>query len=193
MLAVSFLSNVSPFVGSSYTLLSTLELTLLGPSLWGFILVVVVSAVGATCAKLGIYYGAFGLRRFLVRNKNVRLVGRYSSTPRFYLALFVAAVLPVFPFDDYFFIGAGASSASLGAMTAVTLGAKLLKSFAEIALEFTVLRNLATAIGGNQLVLTVALTAAFVVIGVVAYWVDWESIFERAKARRGRRATAKAL
>ncbi|MDG7006853.1 MAG: hypothetical protein JRN06_01265 [Nitrososphaerota archaeon] len=193
VVAVSFLSNVSPFVGASYTLLSTLELTLLGPSPGAFLLVVVASAVGATVAKLGIYYGAFGLRKYLVRNKNVRLVGRYSSTRGFYVALFVAAVLPVFPFDDYFFIGGGATSASLGAMAAVTLWAKVLKSLAEIALEFTVLSDLASAIGGYQLILTAVLTVAFVVIGVVAYRVDWEEVLARWRKPGEDGAATKAL
>lgn len=174
VLIASFLSNVSPFVGASYTLLATVQLTALGFTVEAFAVLVIVSAAGATLAKVAIYYGAFGLRGLLVRNKNVRLIGRYSSTRGFYLALFITAILPVFPLDDFIYIGAGATSASLGLMAAVTLVAKVMKSAAEIALEFTILRGIASRLQIHQLDLTIAFTAAFVVIGVLVYKIDWE-------------------
>ncbi|MDG6901993.1 MAG: hypothetical protein JRM80_08535 [Nitrososphaerota archaeon] len=174
VLVASFLSNVSPFVGASYTLLATVQLTALGFTVEAFAVLVIVSAAGATLAKVAIYYGAFGLRGLLVRNKNVRLIGRYSSTRGFYLALFVTAILPVFPLDDFIYIGAGATSASLGLMAAATLVAKVMKSAAEIALEFTILRGIASRLQIHQLDLTIAFTAAFVVIGVLIYKIDWE-------------------
>ena len=176
---VSFLSNVSPFVGASYTLIATLQLVVLGFSPLNFVAVVAVSAVGATLAKFVMYFGGFGFKRVLEKNRNVQLLGRYSSSWGFYLALFVAALFPVFPFDDLIFIGAGAASASLGAMASVTLLAKLLKSFGEIALEFTIFRGLSSALGNNQLLVTAALTVVFVVIGVIAYKVDWEGALKR--------------
>ncbi len=181
VLTVSFLSNVSPFVGASYTLLATLQLTLLGLTPFNFGLIVLVSAVGATLAKAVIYFGAFGFRDLLVRNKNVRLIGRYSSTESFYVALFVTALMPVFPFDDFIYIGAGATSASLGLMSLVTLAAKLVKSTAEIALEFTVLGDLARLFGLHRLDLTIALSAVFVVVGIMAYKVDWEALYLRVR------------
>jgi hypothetical protein len=183
VLTVSFLSNVSPFVGASYTLLATLQLTALGYTPFNFGALVVVSALGATLAKVAIYFGAFGLRDFLLRNKNVRLIGRYSSTKGFYLVLFVTAILPVFPFDDFIYIGAGATSASLGLMSAVTLSAKMLKSAAEIAVEFTVLRDLSHLFGLHQFDLTLALSAVFILIGVLVYKLDWEAAYRRL--RRG--------
>ncbi len=183
VLTVSFLSNVSPFVGASYTLLATLQLTLLGLTPFNFGLIVLVSAVGATCAKAVIYFGAFGFRNLLIRNKNVRLIGRYSSRGSFYVVLFVAALLPVFPFDDFVYIGAGATSASLGLMSLVTFTSKLVKSAAEIALEYTVLGDLSRLFGLHRIDLTLALTAVFVVIGVAAYKVDWEALYRRVRGR----------
>jgi len=177
--AVSFLSNVSPFVGASYTLLATLYLTLVGPTPFNFVAVAIVSAIGATVAKMIIYLGAFGFKGLLLKNKNVRLIGRYSSTSAFYLALFVTALLPVFPFDDYIYIGAGAVSASLRLMLGVTLLAKVVKSVAEIALEYTLLRGLSGMFGIHRLDLTLLLTAAFIVIGVIVYKVDWEAAYDR--------------
>ena len=101
VLVVSFLSNVSPFVGASYTLLATLYLTLIGFTPLNFLVVVLVSALGATLAKVVIYYGAFGFRDILVKNKNVRLIGRYSTSEAFYLVLFVISLVPVFSFVDF--------------------------------------------------------------------------------------------
>ena len=121
VLIVSFLSNVSPFVGASYTLLATLHLTLVGFTLFNFGVLVVVSALGATFAKVVIYFGSFGFRDLLLKNKNVRLIGKYSSTKAFYFVLFVTALLPVFPLDDFVYIGAGANSASLGLMSAIVI------------------------------------------------------------------------
>lgn len=184
VLIVSFLSNVSPFVGASYTLLATLQLTLLGLTQFNFALIVVVSAVGATLAKAVIYAGAFGFRETLLRNKNVRLIGKYSTRDSFYVVLFLSALLPVFPFDDFIYIGAGATSASLGIMSLVTFTAKLVKSAAEIWVEYTVLGDLSQLFGLHRLDLTLTLTAIFVVIGVVAYKVDWEALYERLRKKR---------
>jgi len=179
----SFLSNVSPFVGASYTLLATLQLFLIGFTPLNFGILVLVSAAGATLAKAVIYLGAFGFRDILVRNKNVRLIGRYSSSDYFYVVLFFTALLPVFPFDDFIFIGAGATSASLGLMSLVTFAAKLVKSAAEIWLEFTVLGDLSRLLGLHRLDLTIVLTAVFVAIGVLAYKVDWEAFYGRLRRR----------
>ena len=179
----SFLSNVSPFVVASYTLLATLQLFLIGFTPLNFAVLVLVSAGGATLAKAVIYFGAFGFRDILVRNKNVRLIGRYSSSDYFYVVLFFTALLPVFPFDDFIFIGAGATSASLGLMSLVTFAAKLVKSAAEIWLEFTVLGDLSRLLGLHRLDLTIVLTAVFVVIGVLAYKVDWEAFYGRLRRR----------
>jgi hypothetical protein len=181
---VSFLSNVSPFVGASYTLLATLYLTLVGPTPINFVAIVIVSAIGATTAKAVIYIGSFGLKGLLLKNRNVRLIGRYSSNSAFYVVLFVTALLPVFPFDDYIYIGAGATSVSLGLMSLVTLAAKVVKSGVEIALEYTILRDLSGLLGIHRLDLTVLLTAVFVVIGVVVYKVDWEAAYSRLRGKK---------
>ena len=184
VLVVSFLSNVSPFTGASYTLLATLQLTFLGFTPFNFLTIVLISAIGATLAKVVVYYGAFGFRGFLLRNKNVRLIGQSSKSEKFYLVLFLTALLPVFPFDDYLYIGAGATSASLGLMSLVTLSAKFVKSGVEVALESTILRDLAATFGYHSLNLTIALTAAFIVIGIVVYQVDWEATYRKLWMRQ---------
>ncbi len=183
VLIVSFLSNVFPFFGASYTLLAALQLSLLGTTPYHFAVIVVVSAIGATIAKAVIYFGGFGFRGILLRNKNVKLIERYSSTGGFFLALFLAALLPVFPFDDFIFIGAGAALASLGAMLLVTLAAKIVKSTVEVAVELAILREVASVFDFHRLDVTLALTAVFLVIGVVVYKVDWEAIYSKVTKR----------
>ncbi len=184
ILTVSFLSNVSPFFGASYTLLATLQLTLLGFTPYNFALVVVASAVGATLAKVVIYYGAFGFKKILVRNKNVQLIGRNSSRGTFYLVLFGTALMPVLPLDDFIYIGAGATAASLGLMSIVTLLAKLTKSAFEVAVEFTILTDVGQAFGFNSLDATLALSALFLLVGIGIYKLDWEKAYRKLRTRK---------
>lgn len=179
VLIVSFLSNVFPFFGASYTLLAALQISLLGFTPYVFSVIVITSAVGATLAKSVIYFGGFGFRDALRRNRNVRLIERYSATGGFYAVLFLAALLPVFPFDDFIFIGAGAALASLGAMLMVTFVAKVVKSTVEIAVELSILSELGRVFGFHRLDITVALTAVFIIIGVAVYKVDWERLYQR--------------
>jgi len=183
VLVVSFLSNVSPFVGASYTLLATLYLTMVGFTPVNFLVVVLISAVGATLAKVVIYFGAFGFKDILIKNKNVRLIGRYSNSGTFYLVLFVTSLLPVFPLDDFIYIGAGATSSTLGLMSVVTLTAKVVKSGVEIALEYTILRDLSQLFGLHSVELTIVLTVLFICLGIVLYKVDWEGTYARLRGR----------
>ncbi|HEV2225230.1 MAG TPA: hypothetical protein VGR56_00335 [Nitrososphaerales archaeon] len=183
VLGVSFLSNVSPFFGASYTLLATLQLTLIGPSPYNFLVVVVVSAVGATLAKTVIYFGAFELKGVIGKNKNVQLIGRNATRREFYIALFVTALLPVLPLDDFIYIGAGASAASLSLMSLVTLLAKILKSGFEIAIELTLLSDIGKAFGFQRLDITIVLVGVFLVIGILVYRVDWEKTYQRFRPR----------
>ena len=183
VLGVSFLSNVSPFFGASYTLLATLQLTLIGPSPFNFLVVVIVSAVGATLAKTVIYFGAFELKGVIGKNKNVQLIGRNATKREFYIALFVTALLPVLPLDDFIYIGAGASAASLSLMSLVTLLAKILKSGFEIAIELTLLTSIGKALGFQRLDITIVLVAVFLVIGILIYRVDWEKTYQKVRSR----------
>ena len=183
VLAVSFLSNVFPFFGASYTLLAALQLSLLGTTPYHFAVIVLVSGVGATLAKAIIYFGGFGFRGVLLRNKNVKLIERYSATGGFFMALFLAALLPLFPFDDFIFIGAGAALASLGAMLLVTLAAKIIKSTVEVAIELAILKEVASVFNFQRLDVTLALTAVFLIIGVIVYKVDWEDVYRRVTRR----------
>ena len=188
---ISFVSNATAFFGASYTLVATVELSATGVSLGSFGLVVFVTALGATCGKVVIYFSALGLKKSLLKNKNVQLLGRWLGSGGFYLGLFITALLPILPFDDYVYIGAGANAARLPPMLGVTFVAKLLKSSFEILLELSGIVGIATFthryMGISRLDISILLSVAMIVIGVAIYKVDWEPAIawaERSFRRR---------
>jgi len=186
----SLVANATAFFGASYTLLATAELSATGVNLESFALVVFVTALGATIGKIVIYFTAVGLQKSLLRNKNVRLLGTWLGKSGFYLGLFVAALLPALPFDDYVYIGAGANRGRLGPMLGVTFLAKLAKSAFEILLELSGLLEISRLthhlLGLSRLELSIVASAAFVVLGIVTYKVDWQPIAARVGRAFGR-------
>lgn len=177
---VSLIANATAFFGASYTLIATAELSATGVNLESFGLVVFVTALGATIGKIVIYFTAVGLKRSLLKNKNVRLLGTWLGKSGFYVGLFVTALLPVLPFDDYVYIGAGANRGRLGPMLGVTFLAKLAKSAFEILLELSGLLEISRLthhfLGLSRLQLSVLASAAFVVLGIATYKIDWGPI-----------------
>ncbi len=180
----SVVSNATAFFGASYTFIATAELAATGINLESFTLVVFVTALGATIGKIVIYFSALGLQNSLKRNKNVRLLGTWLGKSGFYLGLFVTALLPALPLDDYVYIGAGANRAKLAPMLGVTFIAKLAKSAFEILLELSGLLEISRLthrlFGLTQLELSIIASAVFVVLGIVVYKIDWEPIASRA-------------
>jgi len=176
---LSFLSNATPFLGASYTFLATTELVANGVTLDSFGLVVFVTALGATLGKIVIYAGAKGFQRNLQKNKNVKLLGRWLGKSSFYLALFVSALIPVLPLDDYVYLGAGANNARLAPMQGVTFIAKLIKSAFEILLELSGITGVVVLthriLGLSRLDVSILFSVATVVIGIVIYKIDWEN------------------
>jgi hypothetical protein len=181
----SLLANATAFFGASYTLIATTELEATGVNLESFAVVVFVTALGATLGKIVIYVTALGLQKSLLKNRNVRLLGTWLGKSGFYLGLFITALLPILPFDDYVYIGAGANQGRLAPMLGVTFLAKLAKSAFEILLELSGLLEIArlthNVLGLSRLELSVLGSAAFVVIGIATYKVDWLPIILRAR------------
>lgn len=178
LLIFSVVSNATPFFGASYTFIATTELIQMGFNLESFALVVFVTALGATLGKVFIYAGAFGLRARLKGNKNVKLLGRWLGKAGFYLALFITALIPVLPLDDYVYLGAGANEAKLAPMLGVTFLAKVSKSTFEILLEFSGILGFygltRQYFGISRLDLSIILSVFFVVLGIAVYKLDWE-------------------
>lgn len=191
---LSLISNATPFFGASYTLLATTVLVANGVNLDNFAVVVFVTALGASLGKVFIYAGAKGFQGSLLKNKNVRLIGTWLGRTGFYLALFITALIPALPLDDYVYLGAGANDARLGPMLGVTFIAKLLKSSFEILLEVSGIIGIATLthrfLGLGRLELSIILSVAFVILGVVIYKVDWEPFVAWGSRRIGRGSTA---
>jgi len=177
---VSLISNATAFFGASYTLIATAELEAFGVSLQSFTLIVFVTALGATLGKIVIYYTAVGLKGSLQKNKNVKLLGTWLGRSGFYVGLFVTALLPVLPLDDYVYIGAGANRGKLAPMLGVTFLAKLAKSSFEILLELSGLLEISKLthrfLGLSRFELSVVASAAFIVLGIAIYKIDWEPI-----------------
>lgn len=188
---LSLVSNATPFFGVSYTFIATTLLLSIGVSADSFAFVVFVTAIGATLGKVFIYAGAKGLRQRLQKNKNIKLLGRWLGRAGFYVALFVTALIPVLPLDDYVYLGAGANSARLAPMLGVTFLAKLAKSAFEILLELSGITGLVALshqfLGLSRLDLSVILTGFFVVLGVVIYKVDWQPWIDGAARLLGRK------
>lgn len=184
MFLLSFVANATAFFGASYTFIATAELEATGVNLQSFLLVVLVTAIGATLGKIVIYFTALGLQKSLQRNKNVRLLGTWLGKSGFYFGLFVTALLPALPLDDYVYIGAGANRGRLAPMLGVTFVAKLAKSAFEILLELSgilaVSRLTYHLFGLSQFQLSVIASAAFVVLGIAIYKIDWEPFVNRA-------------
>jgi hypothetical protein len=194
LFGISILTNATPFFGASYTLIATGGLVAAGFSLENFALIVLVTGAGATLAKLVLYSGALGFRKELVRNKNVRLFHDWLGRRSFYVALFVTAVIPAFPFDDFIYIGAGANRARIAPMIGVTFLAKFAKSAIEIYIEFKGLFGFfnysRSSFGLSPLESTLILSALFVLLGVVLYKIDWEKLLRRAGVLKGTKPEA---
>jgi hypothetical protein len=176
---VTFGSNVTPFIGASYTLLATYLLLNVGFSPGLYLALVVLTGLAAGLAKLGIYFGAFGFHTRLGRNRNVQLLGTWIGKKPFYVAVFLAAFIPILPLDDYLYIGAGANRAKLGPLFGVTLAAKVAKSSVEIASEylgFLKLFGSLTNLGLSQVFISVILSAMFLILGILVYKIDWSRI-----------------
>ncbi|HUI00963.1 MAG TPA: hypothetical protein VLX56_04990 [Nitrososphaerales archaeon] len=191
---VSVISNATAFFGAAYTFIATAELTATGVNLDNFVLVVFVTAAGATVGKIVIYLSAVSFQESLKRNRNVKLMGTWLGRAGFFVGLFVAALIPALPLDDYVYIGAGANGAKLAPMLGVTFLAKLLKSAFEILLELSgileVSRLTRHLLGLSNLELSIIGSAAFVVLGIVIYKVNWGPIASRVARLVGRRPAA---
>jgi len=181
---VSLGSNATPFFGASYTLIATTALLADGFSVGNFVLIVFVTATGAALGKLVIYAGGKGFRGRLGQNKSVMILERMLERRLGLVVVFVTALIPGLPLDDYVYLGAGASSSRLTGMFIITFVAKVLKSFLEIGIEYAGLGRLysATGLTGlSRIETSILFSIVFLIIGVVFYKVDLEKVISRLK------------
>jgi membrane protein DedA with SNARE-associated domain len=183
---VSLGSNATPFFGASYTLIATTALLADGFSLGNFVLIVFVTAIGASLGKLVLYVGGKRFRGRLEHNKTVMVLGRMLERKTGLAVVFVTALIPGLPLDDYVYVGAGASSSRLTGMFIVTFLAKVLKGFLEIGLEYAGLGRLYTATGLtglSRLETSILLSVVFLIVGVVFYKIDVEKVISKLRHR----------
>jgi membrane protein DedA with SNARE-associated domain len=183
---VSLGSNATPFFGASYTLIATTALLADGFSVGSFVLIVLVTAIGASLGKLVLYVGGKRFRGRLGRNKTVMVLGRLLERKMGLAVVFATALIPGLPLDDYLYVGAGASSSRLTGMFVITFLAKVLKGFLEIGIEYAGLGRLYTATGLtglSRLATSILFSVVFLVVGVIFYKVDFEKVISRLKHR----------
>jgi|GEM_PF-151946 hypothetical protein len=177
LFVISLVSNATPFFGASYTLVATSELIAFGFSVESFILVVLITAAGAVLGKLVIYGGAGAFKGRLSKNKNVQLLARWIQDRRFLVAVFITAVIPFLPLDDYIYIGAGAAKTRLAPMLSVTVAAKVVKSTFEIGLEFLGILKVAGItthfLRISSFDFSILLTVVFILLGIFLFKFDW--------------------
>jgi membrane protein DedA with SNARE-associated domain len=184
---VSLGSNATPFFGASYTLIATTALLADGFSVGNFVLIVFVTAAGASLGKLVLYGGGKRFRGRLEQNKTVIVLGRLLERKMGLAVVFVTAIIPGLPLDDYVYMGAGASSSRLTGMFIITFLAKVLKSFLEIGIEYAGLGRLYTATGLtglSRLETSILLSVVFLIVGAVFYKVDLENVMSKLRRVR---------
>jgi hypothetical protein len=187
LFVISLVSNATPFFGASYTLIATTELIVFGFSVDAFILVVLITAAGAVIGKLVIYGGAEMFKGRLSKNKNVQLLAEWLKDRRFLVAVFVTAVIPFLPLDDYIYIGAGAAKTRLAPMLSVTVAAKIVKSTFEIGLEFLGILKVTDfttrVLRISPFEFSILLTVVFIFLGIFIFRFDWGRFLGKAQGK----------
>ena len=179
LFAVSFVSNALPFGGAPYTLIGAFYVDKLG-----LINVIVVTSLGAASAKVIIYALGFGTRGIIKKNKNYEFFKRIVDRRSFLVALFIAAIIPGLPLDDFLYLWGGAVKGNLLKMIAVTLVAKIIKSSIEIPIEFFTLYAVSKAVSINLLnniYFEIGSVVSFIIIGIILFMIDWEKTLNRLR------------
>ena len=176
---ISFISNIIPFAGAPYTLIATDFLITYGITPKNLILVIIISGIGAALAKSLTYLLGIILRKPLRNNRNIPLLDKFIKSRYFPLALFITAIIPGLPLDDYLYIGGGLTKASLIKMLLITVPSKILKSAIEIPIELFGIIKISNIINVNPLFLSIGLTILFIILGVILVKIDWYSIYEK--------------
>ena len=180
-------SNATPFFGASYTLIATTALLADGFSVGNFVLIVFVTATGASIGKLVLYAGGKRFSGRLEQNRTVMVLGRLLKRRMGLAVVFVTAIIPGLPLDDYVYVGAGASSSRLTGMFIITFLAKVMKGFLEIGIEYAGLGRLYTATGLtglSRLETSILLSVVFLIVGVLFYKVDLEKVSSKLRLVR---------
>ncbi|BFI76331.1 hypothetical protein [Sulfurisphaera ohwakuensis] len=176
---ISFITNILPFAGAPYTLIATNFLLAYGENIENILIVIFLSGTGAALAKTITYVLGIALKKPLRKNKNIPLINKFIKSKYFPLALFITAILPGLPLDDYLYIGGGIVKESLKKMLIITIPSKILKSSIEIPLELFGILKISDLFNLNPLFLSILLTIIFFIIGFLLIKIDWNSLYEK--------------
>ncbi|QIW24942.1 hypothetical protein EWF20_12930 [Sulfolobus sp. S-194] len=176
---ISFITNILPFAGAPYTLIATNFLLAYGENIENILIVIFLSGTGAALAKTITYILGIILKKPLRKNKNIPLINKFIKSKYFPLALFITAILPGLPLDDYLYIGGGLVKESLKKMLIITIPSKILKSLIEIPLELFGILKISDLFNLNPLLLSILLTLIFFIIGFLLIKIDWNTLYEK--------------
>ncbi|MEM4046489.1 MAG: hypothetical protein QXI65_02090 [Metallosphaera sp.] len=178
---LSFISNATPFFGAPYTVIASTLLIQEGVNPYNFLEVVIVSGIGSAIAKSVMYMIGYGLGSALKNNKNVKFFHQSIKGRSFYLVLFLTAILPFFPFDDFVFLVGGAGKASIIKMLEITIFSKILKSSMEIGIEVTGLIQISRLTDIPSVELGIISSILFAILGFLLFKIDWEKMYKRVE------------
>ncbi|MCE4608656.1 MAG: VTT domain-containing protein [Caldisphaeraceae archaeon] len=182
--SISFVSNVIPFGGPPYTIITATAILKLGDAYyWPLI---VLASLGAILSKIIIYLAGKFFKKSLRKNRNIMFLSKVSDSNTFYIILFTLAVIPIFPFDDYLFIAAGAVEVSLLKAIFALVVAKLIKTALEVYIELKVILAISSLLTLAKPTIGAILTIAFIVFGIIIFKIDWEHYYNKIKGRIGR-------
>lgn len=180
---ISLVSNILPFAGAPYTLVTTYFLLRIGINPIHVLIFIIISGIGAGIAKTFTYLLGIGVRKPLSKNKNLPLLKKFMNSKYFPIILFILAILPGLPLDDYLYIGGGVIKFSLLHMLKITVPAKIFKSGIEIPLELLGVINISSFLGISPTLLTIIFTIVFLILGIVLIKIDWEKIYLTVKQK----------
>lgn len=178
---ISFITNATPFFGAPYTIITSAIILRHNVTLQSLLEGITISALGATLAKAIMYSVGVILRKPLRNNKNVMLFMKVANKRSFFVALFISAVVPIFPLDDFVFLIGGTSKASIARMLFVTFLAKMIKSGVEIPLEVYGIIEISRILYIEAFNLALISSIALTILGILVFKIDIEIIYEKFK------------
>ncbi len=170
--ASAFVLNLIPFGAPPYVIFVAYEVGRSGLGLWPPVL---SAALGAALAKMLMYLLGIGLRGPLRRNRNVRLLARYSTSSWVYLLAFVSAIIPVIPLDDFVYIAGGASGLRARLMALAAVAGKFVKTIVEVTAVLYLSILVSSLIHVPATYVLLVFVAGGMAAGVLTFLVDWEA------------------
>jgi len=180
LFTVSFAFNATPFFGGPYTIIATTILLQNGVTPLSFVIVSVVTGLGAATSKTVMYAIGISAKKPLQKNRNVIFLKKIGVNRGFSITLFIASVMPFLPMDDFLYLAGGAAKLNVLSMLQISIVAKVIKSFIEIGTEFLGLKAISEVVNVNPVEIGLISIVIFGALGYVLFKIDWERAYEEA-------------